>query len=217
MTAPKAFGRRGTQKFAATSSSGVRGHGPADRRRSHPTSRQTTENGTYEFRYTPKLTWAGILLLAPIVDGTMGLSTNLANGAADNWEQWLFSLTPWIVAVLGAFWVVTGLRGGLALKVAPEGASAMTLYGPAFHKWENVGRMTVRKKPGFVGDQIASLFGADTSSLSTEVTLYPTMGLSTWYRTPIEVRVDNTNTSLEEILAAIGRYRPDLVEQPSWI
>lgn len=162
------------------------------------------------------MTWAGILILAPVISGTMGFSTDWSKGGASDWEQWLFSLVPWIMAVLGAFWVFSGLRGGLALKVAPEGVSAMTLYGPAFHKWNDIGRMTVNRKPNFLGDQFLSLLGADTSTLSSEVTIYPTMRLSTWYRTPIEVRVDNTNASLEEILGAIALYRPDIVERPSW-
>ncbi len=197
------FGRRSTRHSAVPASGRVKP--------------QNVGPGTFEFRYTPHLTWAGVLILAPVVDGTMGFSKDWSSVVGSSWEQMLFSLVPWMLAALGIFWMVAGLRGTLALKVAPEGVSATTLYGPAFHKWEDLGRMTVNKKPGFIGNQILSLFGVDTNTLSTEVTLYPTMRLSTWFRTPIEVRVDNTDANLEQILEAIAQYRPDLVERPSWM
>ena len=172
-----------------------------------------------EFRYNARLSYAGLLILVPLVDFFIGFSASAAapdgpvamGGPPAEWERMLFSLAPVLVGALGLFWLVQGLRGGLALRIAPEGVSASTFYGRASHEWDNVGRIAILEKPGGLRMQILKAFGAETGTMSTTLTIYPKMTFSQWFRTPIEVRVCNADGTLEEMRAAIARYCPDLV------
>lgn len=123
-----------------------------------------------------------------------GIATEFAPGSS---EYLVLQAGIVLLALVGVRLLYAGLTGARALSITPDGISAFHVYGTQTMPWRDIAKIELRHDYESYGKQL--LIHAAWGSRS--------MGL---VRGIVPIYLGRIDTPLEDILAAIHAYRPDL-------
>lgn len=113
-------------------------------------------------------------------------------------SEWLvMQVSVVLMAAIGVAWLLAGLTGARALRIDPHGVSAFTLFGPQSISWRDIAKIQLRQDSQNYGRQlwIHAAWGSRSKGLFHGI---------------IPIYLERIDTPLDDIMAAIHAYRPDL-------
>lgn len=167
------------------------------RRSSAATNRAGT---SFQTRYTWRINWLALGLLIAAASGARDLLQPSPSAMKliplTDFDPLLMSIGTIAIGLIAVVWLWQGFARAPALTTTLTGVSGFTLFGTKSIRWSEIDRLDVKRHNTYGLElQIHARRGTPSSSI--------------WLNC-IPVYVDTVDSSLDEIIAAIQTYRPDL-------
>ena len=214
-----AFGRRGSGWGKRPTAGGLKPRAPApvesdfryaseakEAIAAHAKAEATAERFVAKFNWW--LTWVAFGIM---VGGVAAVRSFVGSPSANalktvplfSFENQLFLASGFVMILIGGVWFVKGLLGRPALVMMDDHVRGFTLFGTKNIRWQDVSKVTVTNHQTYGKEiQIHAKRGTPSSS---------------WFLNCIPLYVGLTDKSADDVLEAIGYFRPDIEAGKSWL
>jgi hypothetical protein len=158
-------------------------------------------NLNFEARFTRHMNWKALAILFAAYE----FSGQVFGAQPDNIialtssDQALFQISTVLMAVIGVTWLWMGLSNAVALTINKQGFSAFTLYGTQHIAWRDVARIDLK-------------VGIQANAYGRQLWIHAAKGSVSkgFFHGIIPIYLEHVDKPVEDIMAAIRTYRPDL-------
>jgi branched-subunit amino acid transport protein len=158
-------------------------------------------NLKFEARFTRRMNWAALVILfaafkfaGDVFGPQPDTITPLTNS-----DQLLFQVSTVLMAVIGVVWLWMGLSNAVALTINNQGVSAFTLFGTQRIAWTDIDRVELK-------------VGMEARNYGRQIWIHAAWGSNSkgLFHGIIPVYLEKIDRPVEEIMAAMRAYRPDI-------